>query len=115
MTKLLLCQRNDATAVWVDNARLSLNPGKCKCMVISRKRAISSVTLTLGESTLEQVNTFKYLGIILSSNLSWTHHIEHTAAKAKKLISLLSGAHKRGAKERPTPHKAKHAMTNYGL
>ena len=84
-----LQQDIDKLQVWVDNARLSLNPGKCKCMVISRKRAISSVTLTLGESTLEQVNTFKYLGIILSSNLSWTHHIEHIAAKAKKLIGLL--------------------------
>ena len=73
---------------WVDSAHLSLNPGKCKCMVISRKPVVPSVTVTLGESILEQVNTFKYLGIMLSSNLSWTHHIEHIAAKAKKLIGL---------------------------
>ena len=35
---------------------------------------------------LEQVETFKYLGVLLSSELSWSAHIE---SKARKLTSLL--------------------------
>ena len=38
---------------------------------------------------LEQVETFKYLGVLLSSDLSWSAHIDSICTKARKVIGLL--------------------------
>ena len=45
--------------------------------------------LTLYGQPLEKVNTYKYLGLLLSSDLSWTQHINNTCTKAKKLLGLM--------------------------
>ena len=75
---------------WVKRNHLMLNPSKCKSMLISRKRSPSQpLSLILDESPLEHVKTFKYLGVLLSSNLNWAPHVEATCAKARKLIGLL--------------------------
>ena len=81
----------DRISGWVDCNNLTLNPNKCKTMVISRKRnsVKPHAQFTLNSSPLEQVETFKYLGLLLSSDLSWSSHIDFICAKARKLIGLL--------------------------
>ena len=57
---------------------LNLNRSKCKFMVLSRQRSPSYpvIPLTIGDHPLEQVMSFKYLGVHLSCDLSWSMHIE---------------------------------------
>jgi len=45
--------------------------------------------LFLGQDSVERVEFFKCLGLILSSDLQWSRHIEHIATKAIKLVSLM--------------------------
>ena len=61
---------------WADSNHLNLNPTKCKYMVISRKQcATYSFVLYLNGVPLERVEIFKYLGVLLRSNLGWSDHI----------------------------------------
>ena len=88
-----LCLQSDIDSIgaWVTSNGMSLNYSKCKFMRISRKsKPISKCSpLLLDGAELEEVTTFKYLGILISSNLSWTPHIQTVCGNARKIIGLL--------------------------
>ena len=85
--------QTDANAIqdWVNFNHMSLNSSKCKFMLISRKRnrMTNPPTITINGNTLETVPTFKYLGLLFTSDLSWSRHIEGVCTKAKKILGLL--------------------------
>ena len=75
---------------WVDCNHMKLNATKCKYMLVSRKRrTTTSPGITLNGIALESVPSFKYLGLLLTSDLSWTKHIENKCTTARKLLGLL--------------------------
>ena len=45
--------------------------------------------LTLQGHHLERVECFKYLGLLLTSDLSWSTHVDSICSKARKLLRLL--------------------------
>ena len=85
--------QDDISAVeaWSTDNYLTLNPKKCKCMIISRKRdpPKPETPLVLSGSILAQVDTFKYLGVLLNNKLSWSPHVEAVCSKARKVLGLL--------------------------
>ena len=79
----------DSLNTWVSDNHLTFN-SKCKYMLISRKRTVTCPPdLKLDVSSLEQVHSYKYLGLNLTPNLSWSDHIHSISTKAKKLVGLL--------------------------
>ena len=67
----------DAIQGWVNTNHMTLNARKCKFMLVSRKRnTAASPSITLDDTVLESVESFNYLGLVLTSNLSWDEHIE---------------------------------------
>ena len=71
------CHLRDDIAARTWNNSLRFNTSKCKYMTISRKRSPVTPTslLLLNGTPIEKVETFKYLGLLISSDLSWTSHI----------------------------------------
>ena len=62
----------------------------CKQMVISRKRrSLGHPLPQLGDNFLERVYVYKYLGVQITSDLSWSDYIHAKCSKAKKLVGLL--------------------------
>ena len=76
---------------WSQQNALTLNPTKCKFMMILRKKnsLLPPAPLHMGGQLLECVNSYKYLRVHLSSDLSWSNHTQHVCVKAKKLIGLI--------------------------
>ena len=70
---------------------LTLNPLKCKYLICSRKRypCLPTSGLLLAGTTLEQVESYQYLGVLVSSRLTWSDHIEQICTKARKLVGML--------------------------
>ena len=52
-------------------------------------QARQQLSLSLGGNALEQVHTFKYLDVLISSSLSWSPHIDAVCMKARQLQGLL--------------------------
>ena len=76
---------------WSISNFLAFNTSKCKCMVISRKPTpkLPHNQLQLLGMPLQMVDSYKYLGLLLSSNMSWSPHIESICSKARQILGLL--------------------------
>ena len=86
--------QSDITAInfWVQDNHLSFNVGKCCTMLVTRRSNSYSnfpPPLFLGNTVLTQVDSVKYLGITLTTDLSWSLHISNINAKTRKLLGLL--------------------------
>ena len=81
------CARGPKTvqgSFWLHDHKLTLNLDKTKCMLIgSNRKRESKVDLTVSilDHSISNVRSFKYLGIHISSDFTWTDHIEHLTGK----------------------------------
>jgi len=73
----------------MSSSSLTLNTTKCKQMVITRSRTHQCLQLYFASQPLECVKSYKYLGVIITSNLSWSEQIQTICNKNRKLVGLL--------------------------
>ena len=80
-------------SMWLCNNDLNINTEKTKWMFFSRKgRQTESQHLqfnVLGRP-LSRCDTFKYLGVILDSQLSWKDHIQSVRKKCMSTLSVIA-------------------------
>ena len=85
--------QNDVTAIvtWTINSLLSLQPAKCCYMVFSRKRStkLPPPPIIVQDTPPSLVDSVKYLGIQIDSDLSWSPHVANLCNKVRCLIGLL--------------------------
>ena len=58
-------------------------------MFISRSRSFNFPPLFLNGSKLEKVSHFKYLGVWISDDLSWSKHIESICSKSRRNLGYI--------------------------
>jgi len=78
-----------AITEWTEQQDLQLNVTKTKAMMVSRKRCPPDLNIEIGDLPIECVSFYRYLGFTISSNLSWSLHINPTWCKAKRLVGFL--------------------------
>ena len=65
---------------------------KTKAMLIgsdSKLRKFNSLSVSVLDNQLDSVRSFKYLGVVLSSNFTWTKHGEHVISKVNQRLVIL--------------------------
>ena len=69
---------------------MKLNPSKCKELRIDflQYKPSDLPPLQLSGSIIEQVPSYKLLGVHLSHNLSWSIHCDYIVKRARKRLSL---------------------------
>ena len=75
---------------WCSNNFLHLNVSKTKemCIDFRRNRTVISHIVINGEP-VEQVDSFKYLGVILNEKLSFTEHVTAVQKKSQQRLHVL--------------------------
>ena len=94
----------DRLGSWARKWGMRFQPVKCNIMQLTRKRIKKIHALyTLEETDLENVESIKYLGVTITSDLRWNTHVSNVCTKAtdpwipeEKLIFLPPGG-KRGS------------------
>ncbi len=72
------------------NLHLSLNPQKSKLLVITAdNRPSPRISLSLGETTVNQVQTLKYLGVYFDEKLKFNQHVSVLATRMKRETGAL--------------------------
>ena len=62
---------------WFKANKLSLNVSKTNYITMQNTNEISiNHTLKIGDETIKQVNTAKFLGIIIDDKISWNAHLD---------------------------------------
>lgn len=82
----------DSLSSWCDSSFLELNIKKTKelCLEEGRARGASLLTpITIKNELVEQVDTFKYLGIVLDKKLRFSTHVDTVCKKANQRLYLL--------------------------
>ena len=81
-----------AIASWLNDNKLTLNVDKTKAMLIgsdSKFRKLNSLSVFVLGNQLDSVRSFKYFGVVISSNFTWTEHVEHVISKVNQRLGLL--------------------------
>lgn len=75
---------------WLCNNKLSINVTKTVYMIISQKNKPKCVIdVYLNDVKLKEVSEYKYLGLILTNQLSWDAHIESIIKKIVPMVGAI--------------------------
>ena len=74
---------------WTSTNSLHLNATKTKSILITRKKHRPILNFVIGSYPIPQSHLLKFLGVVITDNLSWSSHIESTCLKAKKELRLI--------------------------
>jgi hypothetical protein len=71
---------------WAVENAMKINPTKSKVVYFTRAQVKEPPNYTLGGMVIPEASSCKYLGIILSSDLSWSHQVNYTVKEAWKAL-----------------------------
>ena len=77
------------TASWLKSNRLTLNVEKTKCVDFSKRVQKNSERVYINSKTIQNVETFKYLGIQIDHKFSFQEHAKNLTKRMLGFFSLL--------------------------
>ena len=75
---------------------MKINPGKSKTVSFIKARVKERKTYYFGDQLISELSNFKYLGIIIRSDLNWADHVNYTIRKACKALHFIMRILKKG-------------------
>ena len=74
---------------WSVTWRMNFNHSKCKILTVSRRKAPVFFNYMLNGNSLEHVTSFKDLGVLVPSDLSWKGHIDNVVSKCNRVNGMI--------------------------
>jgi ribonuclease P/MRP protein subunit RPP40 len=75
---------------WANKWHMSLNAGKSEVLTVGCRRQPSDYfELMIDGTFLKQVVSYKHLGLTISSNMTWSDHIDNVCAAAGSRLNIL--------------------------
>ena len=72
---------------WCNENHLNLNAGKTKELIFDfRKIQNDKAPIIINNTSVKQVPSYKYLGVIIQNNLKWKEHVTAQVKKADQMM-----------------------------
>jgi len=68
---------------------MKINPRKSKAVSFTKARVKERIRYYFGDQLIPEASSFKYLGIIIRSDLNWADHVNCTLRKACKALHFI--------------------------
>ena len=78
-----------ALEAWACDWGMQFNASKCHVMVVNKGQSHRPFLYQLCGTTLDSVSREKYLGVLLSQEMSWSPHIGNIVAKAHQKLGFI--------------------------
>ncbi|KAI3359443.1 hypothetical protein L3Q82_002939 [Scortum barcoo] len=80
-----------ALTSWCQDNNLQLNVSKTKELIVDfrRRQREEHAPLSINGTTVERVNSFRFLGVHISEDLTWTHHTDFITKSARQRLFFL--------------------------
>lgn len=92
--QVYLCENLNYINKWCEEWEMVINFDKTSYLCLSNKIHKFEFTYNIGGHSIKQVDEYKYLGVTITSKLSWTAHIDNICSAARKKLGFLK--HKLG-------------------
>ena len=79
----------DQLSKWESAWQMAFHPEKCQVISITRRRRVLKHTYLLHNHPLAHIDSAKYLGVTITSDLNWKRHVNNIANKANHTLSFL--------------------------
>ena len=79
----------ESVYAWCRKWGMQLSPGKCVYMSITRKHQPVVFYYNIDGKILERVDSFKDLGIVFQSDMSWNNHVDSVVGSANKTWGMI--------------------------
>ena len=86
---LKLLKDIDRLGIWARKWGMRFQPVKCNMMQLTNKHNKIQASYTLEGTVLENVDSIKYLGVTITSDLKWNSHIRNVCSKANRTLGFL--------------------------
>ena len=74
---------------WLKLNKLSINVNKTNCMFFTKRRHLTPLQFSMNNRSIDVVQHFNYLGIMLDENMSWKTHIAMVRNKLSRINGIL--------------------------
>jgi len=75
---------------WLTSNKLSINVAKTKYMLFYKSpKCVPNLNIHINNNVVLRVNSFNFLGLHLSSNITWSTHVDTISKKISRVIGLL--------------------------
>ena len=85
-----LQQDVDSILKWMSSQGLTANQSKTQLLPITRSRNALPIHISIGGHPITPSTSVKYLGVILSSDLSWSQHVSSVCKKARRHLGYIN-------------------------
>ncbi|MCG8035359.1 MAG: hypothetical protein JAZ03_24705 [Candidatus Thiodiazotropha taylori] len=79
----------DRLQQWQSDWQMSFNPSKCEVVRVTKRKNPVEATYQIHGQDLTVAKTGKYLGVLISEDMSWKPHVDATIKKANNSLAFL--------------------------
>ena len=84
-----LQQDLQAVFSWADSWQMAFNASKCQHLTITRKKQQSVFNYSVDKQVIPKVTSHKYLGVTISSDMTFKEHIANIRSKAVSTLGVI--------------------------